>query len=342
MKIGVLFSTYNSEGYIDECLSPWFKLKNEFDITIGCNSGMYSDYVNFGIEPKNKPTLKKLVEHDLDFLISTGPKSLLDENSSKNSILHILKNSCDLVWILDSDEFYTENDIRNIITFIEQTPEYDWYTINFKNYTFTTKLFMDGFNPPRIFRTDRNGGINEFYFDNHVNYNDGENFESKPHAVIPRNVAWIKHYSWLNNDIRSKEKIVYQNNRFLNGCSFVWEDNKLKFSNEFYNRINQEIPILHEEIDVFSGDFTLEFSRIENKFYIKNILKTQNLIFKVYDARNGNLIYETNMDIISDYNYFIYPSSTQFNDIPNFNKFRIEVLKDDTIIHNEFIHIKHE
>jgi hypothetical protein len=30
MKIGVLFSAYNSEGYIDECLSPWFKLKNEF------------------------------------------------------------------------------------------------------------------------------------------------------------------------------------------------------------------------------------------------------------------------------------------------------------------------
>ena len=27
MKIGILLSAYNSEEYIDECLTPWFYLK---------------------------------------------------------------------------------------------------------------------------------------------------------------------------------------------------------------------------------------------------------------------------------------------------------------------------
>lgn len=344
MKIGILFSAYNSEKYIDGCLTPWFNLKNEFDIVIGCNSGMYSDYVNFGIEPKNKSTLKKLVEYDLDFLISTGPKSLLDENSSKNSVLHVLKNSCDIIWILDSDEFYTENEIRNIITYIQRTPEYDWYTVNFKNLTLTDRMFMDGFNPPRIFRTDRNGGINEFYFDNHITYNDGETFESKSHTSIPRTVAWVTHYSWLNGDIRSKEKITYQNNRFLNGCSFEWdsENNKLRFSKDFYNRVNLDIPILHEEIDIFSDEFTIDFKRSENKFYVQNIVKPQTLTFKIYDCITGGLIYETTMELIPQYNYFIYPSQNNFDSDENFKKFRVEVLKENQIIHNEFIHLKYE
>lgn len=344
MKIGVLFSAYNTEEYIDGCLKPWFNLKKEFNITIGCNSGMYSDYVNFGIEPKNKPTLRKLIEYDLDFLIATGPNTLLDENGSKNSILHALKNYCDLIWILDSDEFYTETDIKNILNYVNQTPEYDWYSVNFKNYTFTEKTFIDGFNPPRIFRTDRNGGINEFYFDNHILYNDGETFENKPHNMIPRNVAWIEHYSWLNKDIRSKEKIVYQNNRFLNGCAFEWdEDNdKLKFSNTFYEKVNLELPILHEKIDIYSNEFTIDFVRNENKIYIKNITTQQKLKFKIYNGTKGDLIYETELELVPNVLYFIYPSSIMFNDISDFKKFRIEVLKDDLIIHNEFIHTKYE
>ena len=248
LKIGILLSAYNSENYIDECLEPWFKLKKDHDIVIGCNSGMYKEYVNFGFKPKNKETLVKLLNYDLDFLISTGPNSLLDENDSKNNILDILKDKCDLVWILDSDEFYTENDIINIIKYISENPQFDWYSVNFKNYTFSKNLWVEGFCPPRIFRTNRNGGINKFYFDNHINYNDGSAFDDKPNSSIPRNIAHIKHYCWLDDDTRSKEKVKYQEQRFTNGCSFEWleNENRLIFSDKHYGL---ETPILHEMID---------------------------------------------------------------------------------------------
>ena len=344
MKIGILLSAYNSEDYIDECLKPWFNLKSEFDITIGCNSGMYKEYIDFGFEPKNKPTLQKLCNYDLDFLITTGQKSLLGENDSKNSVLHVLKNSCDLVWILDSDEFYTESEIRNILNYINQTPQYDWYSVNFKNYTFTNKLFIDGFHPPRIFRTDRNEGINEFYFDNHIKYNDGENFDTKPNSVIPREVAWVKHLTWLNNDTRSIEKIPYQNNRFVNGCSFQWDECKksLRFSEEFYDKVGIEMPVLHEVIDMFSDEFTITFNRTENKFYVDNIRNTKPFTFKIYDPRTGDLIYETELNLTVGLIYFIWPSSVRFYDIKNFKKFRIEVIFDRKVIHHEFLHIRYE
>jgi hypothetical protein len=341
MTIGVLLTAYNSEKYIDECLDPWLKLKSEFDIFIGCNSGMFKDYLDLGFKPNNKKTLSKLVEKDLDFLVATGDKILLDEDSSRNTVLNTMKKNCDLIWILDSDEFYTEDEIRNIIKIISETPQYDWYSINFRNYTLTENLWTDGYCPPRIFRTDRYDGISHFYFDNHIVYNNGDIFDHKPNFGIPRNIAWVKHYSWLEKDPRTKEKIKYQNHRFSSGCSFDWDENsenKLKFSNSFYNSRGMDLPILHETDDVYSSDFTLTFSRSENKFYIQNIIKNQILNFKFYNGDDDNLFYQTVLDIAPGVNYFCYPG-VDFSKIEVFKKFRIEVLSDNKVIHSEFLHI---
>jgi hypothetical protein len=341
MKIGVLFSAYNSESYIDECVAPWFELKEEMDITIGCNSGMYVDYLKFGFKPKNKPTLHKLVNHDFDFIVATGPKALLGENDSKNTILHVLKNTCDVVWIVDSDEFYTKDEIRRIVQFINDTPYYDWYSVNLKNSTFEEHLWINGFCPPRIFRTDRNGGINEFYFDNHISYNDGTTFDEKLNTSIPRTIAWVKHLSWLTNDPRTPEKIEYQNMRFDGGCSLKFEEGKLEFIPEFYHSRNIEVPILHETIDILSNEFTITYSRNQNTLFVEDVLCFGLHLFKIYDGQNNDLIYETMLDLSARSNYFISPSTILFNELPDFNRFRIEVIKDGNIIHNEFLYIKH-
>jgi hypothetical protein len=344
MKIGVLLSAYNSEGYLAECLQPWIKLREEFDMTIACNSGMYKEYVNFGFKSRNKGTLSMLANYELDYLLSTGPKSLLGENDSKNAALNVIKNQCDIFWILDSDELYTEKQIRDIIKYIETTPEYDWYSVNLKNSTFEKHLWTDGFCPPRIFRTDRHGGISHFYFDNHIIYNNGEAFDVKPNSSIPRNVAWVKHYSWLTNDTRSKEKVKYQELRFSGDCSFEWndDDQKLYFSDIFFKNRGLEKPILHETIEKVSDEFTINFVRSENQFYIQNILKEQELKFRFFNGQDGNLIYETNLNIVPGVNFFCYPSNINFSEIKEFKKFRVEVLSNDKIIHNEFIHIRYE
>ena len=342
MKIGVLLSAYNSEDYIDECVSPWFELKDELDITIGCNSGMYKDYLDLGFTPKNKPTLHKLVDYDFDFLVSTGPKGLWGENDGRNAILHVLKSTCDVIWILDSDEFYTKDEIIKITDYVKRTPEYDWYSINFKNSIFLKELWVDGYCPPRIFRTDRHGGINEFYFDNHISYNDGTNFEDKLNSSIPRTIAWVKHYTWLTNDPRTKEKVPYQNIRFAGGCSFNYDNDKLTYNEKFYHDRGLEVPSLHETIEMVSNQFTINFSKNQNTFFIQNVLCFGEYLFRIYDGQNSNLIYESLMNLVVGTNYFIYPSTIIFNDIPDFNKFRVEVLKDNKIIHNEFIYLRYE
>jgi FkbM family methyltransferase len=340
-KVGVLLSAYNSEDYIDECLQPWIELKEEFDISFACVSGMYKEYINFGFKSKNKGTLSKLANYEIDFLISTsGSKCLMDENGSKNTALNALKNECDLVWILDSDEFYTKQQIKNIINYIDSTPEYDWYSVNLKNSTFEKHLWTDGFCPPRIFRTDRHGGISHFYFDNHIIYNNGDKFDIKPNSNIPRNIAWVKHYSWLTTDTRSKEKVKYQELRFSGNCSFTWGDknDKLYFSDTFYNSKGIEKPILHETIDILSDEFTINFVRKENKFYIQNITKNQILNFKFYNGDDDNLFYQTVLDIATGVNYFCYPG-IDFSKIEGFKKFRAEALLNNKVIHNEFLHI---
>ena len=341
MRIGVLLSAYNCESYVDDCLRPWFNLKSVYDITVACNSGMFKPYLELGFKPKNKKTLQKLLEYDIDYLISTGSNSLIDEDQSRNNSLNFLKKNCDVIWIVDGDELYSETDIKNIINYINETPEFDWYSINFKNYTFTEKTFIDGFCPPRIFRTDRNSGIDKFYFDNHILYNDGDIFENKSNQSIPRNVAWVDHYSWLNKDLRSVEKIDYQNQRFAGGCSFKWnEDTKsLEIIKEFYYNRKIEPPILHEVIDNLSTDFTIDFLRPDNKIFIKNMQNNLIADFKIYNGQSGNLIYETTMNLTPGVEYFMWPGNPKFLDIEGFKKFRVEAIVNNNIIHNEFIHI---
>jgi hypothetical protein len=267
----------------------------------------------------------------------------MDENGSKSAALNALKNECDLVWILDSDEFYTKQQIKNIINYIDTTPEYDWYSVNLKNSTFEKYLWIDGFCPPRIFRTDRNDGLSHFYFDNHIVYNNGDKFDNKLNSNIPRSVAWVKHYSWLTSDTRSKEKVKYQELRFSGSCSFSWDDvnEKLYFSDNFYNSRGLEKPILHETIEKVSDEFTINFVRKENKFYIQNIVKEQELTFKFFNGQDNTFLYETKLNLVPGVNFFCHLSSANFFEIEDFNKFRVEVLLGDEVIHNEFIHIKY-
>ena len=38
LKIGVLFTAYNCGNYINECLNPWFNLKNNFNFKFAINT----------------------------------------------------------------------------------------------------------------------------------------------------------------------------------------------------------------------------------------------------------------------------------------------------------------
>jgi hypothetical protein len=178
-----------------------------------------------------------------------------------------------------------------------------------------------------------------------MTYNNGKRLEELNNfTYIPKDVAYINHYSWLSTDTRSAEKVIYQNQRY-NGpegkrCSFSIENNELVFNKLFWEDRNIEIPILHEEDNVFSYDFDLTFSRRDNCLYISEIKKEQTLKFLIFDLLNNILYYEAILSISPDVKYYISPNSTiNYDSLENFKGFKVQVWKDNELIHNENLYL---
>jgi autotransporter strand-loop-strand O-heptosyltransferase len=251
-KIGLLVTAYNCHDYVDDCLKSWLNSKSKHNIKIAVNSGMFSDYKNLDFPDRNKETLEKLSKYNFDFFVKTSPYNLLDEDSSRNQCLdYLIKNQkCDLIWIVDADEIYKQNEIDNIINYVNQNDAV-YYNITFKNYTFTKNYFSD-FSPPRIFWVNKNSGINKFYFDNHILYNDGSLSENDFSRTISKEIAYVDHFSWLAQDSRTKEKIVYQNLRFAGDddskCSYKWDADYdcMIFNDTFFKKRNLNKPFEYE------------------------------------------------------------------------------------------------
>ena len=340
MKIGIIFSLYGCEDYMDKCLSPWLKLRKELNLILTGGNGMYSDFLNYGFEDRSHKSLIKAIGKDLDFLISVTGEHLWDEQNSKNYLLNYLKDrGADLVWVVDGDEFYTEEDIRKIVNFIEMNPDPDAYSIQFKNYTIKIPYWIEGFCRETIYWVDRNGGMRDFHFDVFARYNDGKTInETRNFIKVPKKIAYPDHYSWLSDDPRIPEKVSYQNGRFLGNegerCSYVYDSNKgLDFNFNFYNKRNLEVPILHENLGPHCTDFDLIISRNDRTINIFNVCQDGQYEFLVYGTTN-NLLYRTTIDLCAGINYFIYPG-----DYPELNCFHIVVILDGEKVHEEKLHL---
>lgn len=350
MKIGIIYTSYNCEKYVDESLEPWLRLKDEFNIIFAANSGMFRDYLSVGIEEKNEGTLRKILEKKLDFLITTSGKNLLGEDASRNMCLEYLKQQdCDILLLLDGDEIYTEDQIRGIFKFVEENPEYDGYSINFKNYTIRPGLFQYEYCHRRLLWMKRNGGISHFHFDNYFHYVENAECNS---ICIPKNIAYVDHYSWVNTDSRVIDKISYQNYRYsgVEGslpihlrCAFRLNDETghLEFNDKFWDCFFDQVPVLHEMVgDKFCFDFEIDFDRKQNTILIKRNTYTGKIFVRIYNGDTNELIYETYMDILENIDYWIAPIGYyDFENDPNFNKFKIHITGEN-IDHEEYIIIK--
>jgi len=352
MKIGILLTIYNCDKYIDAVLEPWFKLKERYNLVIAANSGMFKDYLSLGLPYRNEETLEKLSKWDIDFQVTTKGTNLLDEDESRNTCLNYLKkHNCDLIWYLDGDEEFTVNQIENILDFINRNQQYDYFTLSFKNLTFQENYFVDYFRES-IYRTNRHGGISHYYFDSYLTYNDGTVTQSANGCVIPKSLAYIKHYSWLNDDTRSLDKIPYQRMRYVgaNGdlnedcrCAFEWnqETNSLEFSKSFYSCRNMEIPTLNEELTIFTTDVTIRFARNQNAFHFEKVERNMNVDVEIYDGESGIFLYSTHLDMIKDVTYFIgIMPEIAFDFDPNFYNFQVKMYENSRLIHNQKIHLK--
>jgi len=345
MKIGLLVTAYNCEKYIKDCLQPWLNLRDTHNIIISANSGMFKPYKDFGFEEKNDVTLKILNDSKLDFLITTSGNNLLDEDSSRNTCLDYLnKQNVDLVWVVDGDEIYTERQILDIIDFIKENENYNSYFVQFKNYTLKYPYFTKGFARETIYKTNVGGGISHFHFDVYITYNNGKtNHDLNKGIYIPKDIAYVEHYSWLSDDSRSYEKITYQENRFSGPegkrCAFTIIDDKLAFNKEFWENRNLNVPNLNVLHTPYSYDFELSYHQNENTLYIDWITREMNIVIKIFNINNKEKLSKYSMNLIQGIKYYVVPPEWLINDV-NFEGFNIEVWENDNIIHKEDILLK--
>lgn len=246
MKIGILLTAYNFSDMIDSCLRSWVDLKNELDLEICAVSLPFEEYKGKNIDEDNTA---QILTVDYKIKTITEPR-FIDEASARSLAFDKLKEKCDYVWLLDADEIYYKEDIIKIVNFIKSNPEIYYFHINFKNYVFDGDCWIDGFCPPRIFKTKYAKG---FYWDNDMTYDiNGQDISYKQmsRVTIPKSIAHIKHLTWINSE-RSKNKIKYQEEHFKSGlgCSYKWNDQKdcLEFNEEYYKKSGIIKPKLNYE-----------------------------------------------------------------------------------------------
>lgn len=252
MKIGLIATAYNCSEFLEDCLEPWLAFKKEKEHELSCSFIHNCFYENeeLGLPIKSQDDTEQILESYYD-------KGLLDHYCSSNKYLrehearniclkHVLADGVDYVWTLGLDEIFTVQEINKILNFVEMNTFISWFKINYKNYVFDGKKWVDGFTPPRIFKVNTNGGLKELYYDDDFVYNDGSDYKKLSHLEIPKTIAHIKHMTWLHSN--GKAKVEYQKKRWgENGCSYSWnnEANMLEFNSEYYERHNLPLPILN-------------------------------------------------------------------------------------------------
>lgn len=264
-NIGVLGCGFSCENELDERLYPWFDLSKALDLKFSFISARFREYEELDIYQDNTLMADKLKQYydngNIQYL--RIPEESLNEAEARNLALKpLLENGCDLIWLLDlEDEYYTKKDIINIIDFVrkEDNQYIAWMGINFKNYVGDDKHWVDGFCPPRLFRTNfGNSRLDSFIYDNDVVYKNKDfpsnviNYKHLPTKNVAKSWAFIKHLTWQSNE-KSKNKILYHEKHFGPplgfGCSYKWDDDKncLTFNQEYYKLLKIPTPEIFKD-----------------------------------------------------------------------------------------------
>tara|TARA_R110001592_G_scaffold221594_1_gene476472 strand:- start:237 stop:1376 length:1140 start_codon:yes stop_codon:yes gene_type:complete len=372
MKIGIIFAIYNCEEFIDECLEPWLKLRNSHNLILTATSGQFQPYQKLGIKNKNQKTISKLVTKELDYISTTAGNNLISEDSSRNTCLNFLKpHNCDVIWLVDGDELYTEKNIKDIINYVNSTPNEKAYQLYFKNYIHKYPYFMPPWNRLTLFRNNLYGGVKEFYFDAFFNFEEeSKSVDDLFMHQVPKHIAHIEHHSWTSRDA-TIDKIKYQKERYKNHWNKVTK-NWLEFpengrcmceevngniylSEKFYQirGLKEYMPSIHEYPNNKILDcIILKYNIYNNVIQLFSEYKLKNYQIKIKDIVTEEIYYDQDFTleaVAKDYPvernnlhrhqhlWFVPKVETSSS---NFFGYKIEISKNDEIFHVENIHSK--
>lgn len=251
MKIGISSIGYNSYDLLAKCFNSWNNIKNSHDIKICFSHGCFVEtyQLNYPIysEDGTHELAKELHNRGVidDLRIYDTPQ-LENEMWTNNFLLLKDKYDIDLLIMVNVDEIWQENEIEKILEFVSSSKSVDFLKINFKNYCIDYNTWVDDFIVPRIWFTQKNTGLKRFYQDDLVEYNDGKKDVQCPSLIVPKEIVFPKHYSWVGDKEYLLRKLKFQQLRY-GLCSYTWDyiSDKLCLNEEYYFRYNIPKPKLN-------------------------------------------------------------------------------------------------
>lgn len=216
MTIGVLACLYGNTDLLPEALAPWTEFKTTAGasgtrVVVAAINAQFAEYAELGYPNDDEPTRALLRTHPAIDHLCIAERPLTEAAARTAALKKLQEEGADLVWMLDGDELYTTEQIREIFAYVQATPQFDYYHVHFDNRVFGAPG-DEPFFPPRIFRTDRAKGIREFTFDNEVSYNDGSAQGAHTPGIVPKRLAHVRHETWRTQN--AAQKIAYQRKHF--------------------------------------------------------------------------------------------------------------------------------
>lgn len=255
-KFGLIFCLYDCEENVDRVLQPFLEASLDHHFVFTIVHGQFREYEELGYQDSDQGTIDNISKYNdaVHFIYNKPYDQHLNEAEIRNQGLrYCLGEGVDYVWMIDGDEFYTTEQINRIISYVYSNPLITWFPIHLKNIIFDGTQWIDGFCPPRIFKSETNTHVlDSFYWDNDLYYREKsppsissqikkisyKEFASLP---VPRGVAHILHETWTHKN--GKKKYEYQMKHFGH-CGYRWnyDTNQLEFDEDYYTRVGLPMP----------------------------------------------------------------------------------------------------
>ena len=156
----------------------------------------------------------------------------------------------DYLFMLNSDECWTVEEIKKLFKFALQHKFIDYFHVNFKNY-FGPNKYLKNFVVPRLWNMRNRGGVSSFYRDDLVLFKNGTrdtdaaSIKINSHLLFPAHWSWSlpPHCSKEQNEAFCKRKLGFQALRYKT-CSYRWNETErqLELNPDYYRMIGQPIP----------------------------------------------------------------------------------------------------
>ena len=242
MKIGIIYCGYNQLDNIKNTLTFWNNLKiDNVNFIVSVISVPFLEYKDIDVTLDNSEQFINNLEKNNIKTILLEPKFVKERVARTNCMESLINENLDFLWQVDSDEYYTKENVENILNHLKVTNDFE-YSVNFKNYIFDGNHYLDDFCVPKINRVSGHK-ILSFADDNQVVYRDFGMIRSIP---IPKDIALVKHLTWLHKN--GKQKVEYQLKHF-GDCSYRWNNitEELELDLDYYKRHGYRIPNILKE-----------------------------------------------------------------------------------------------